>query len=339
MSRHVEAVTLARRPQGGPVVDDFELTEVELPPLEAGQVHLRTLDLSLDPYIRSLLDAGHMGDPATPIGGVLSARAVAEVVESRADGFEPGTLVLGETGWQAEAQVPAEGLQPITIPEDLPPSAALGALGMPGLTAYAAHVRHLQPRRGDTVVVSSATGGVGSLTGALARLAGARTVAIVGSQRKAELATGTLGYDATVIRTDPDLADRLREVCPDRIDGYIHMGDQQTLDVVMEQLAVGSRVSLVGVMDQYNGAPPTRLRAGAVIAARATMHGMVVYDHLDLAREHVEKVAPLIRSGDVAMVEDRYQGLAEAAEAFCRLMSGENVGKVVVEVGRRAYAE
>lgn len=334
----VQAVTLARRPQGAPVPDDFELTEVELGALEPGQVHLRVLDLSLDPYLRSLLDQGHMDDPATPIGGVISGRAVAEVVASRSADLAPGTLVIGETGWRAEAVVAAEGLRPITVPEDLPPSAALGALGMPGLTAYAAHVRHLTPGEGDTVVVSSAVGGVGSVIGALARQAGARTVAIVGSKQKAELAVGTLGYDAAVVRSEEGWIEDLRAACPERLNAYVHMGDQQTLDGVMEQLAIGARVSLVGVMDQYNGEAPTRLRAGAVIAARATVHGMVVYDHSDLAEEHVETVAALMRSGTLPLLEDRYEGLAQAPHAFSRLMNGENVGKVVVEVAQRTTA-
>lgn len=333
--RVVEAVTLARRPQGAPVVEDFQLTTTELPALEDGRVHVRTLELSLDPYLRSLLDAGHMGNPALPIGGVVSGSAVAEVVDSMADSFTPGMLVIAQTGWQAEAVLPADGLQPITIPPDLPPSAALGALGMPGLTAYAAHVRHLKPSASETIVISSATGGVGSVSGALARLAGARTIAIVGNRHKADLAVAALGYSAAVVRTEPGWTEDLKQACPEGVSCYIHMGDQQTLDGVMEQLAVGARVSLVGVMDQYNGASPTRLRAGAVIASRATLHGMVVYDHLDLAQEHAERVAPLLRKGEMVMLEDRYQGLAQAADAFTRLMSGANVGKVVVEVATR----
>lgn len=332
---HVPAVTLVRRPQGVPVVDDFAVREVQLGALEPGQVHVRVLDLSLDPYIRSLLDTGHMQDPATPLGGVLAGRSVSEVVDSRADSLAPGTLVIGETGWRAEAVVAAEDLEAITLPDDLPPSAALGALGMPGLTAYAAHVRHLAPREGDTVVVSSAVGGVGSVLGPLAKQAGARTVALVGSRRKAELAVETLGYDTAVVRSEEGWVEKLRAACPDRINAYVHMGDQQTLDGVMEQLAIGARVSLVGVMDQYNGEVPTRLRAGAVIAARATVHGMVVYDHADLAEEHVQTVAHLMRSGAIPLVEDRYRGLEEAPRAFCRLMSGDNVGKVVVEVAQR----
>lgn len=331
----VPAVTLVRRPQGVPVVDDFAVSEVELGTLEAGHVHLRILDLSLDPYIRSLLDTGHMKDPATPLGGVLSGRSVAEVIDSRADSVAPGTLVIGETGWRAEAIVAAESLQPITVPADLPPSTALGALGMPGLTAYATHVRHLAPSEGDTMVVSSAVGGVGSVLGPLARHAGARTVALVGSRQKAELAVTTLGYDTAVVRSEEGWVEKLRAACPDRINAYVHMGDQQTLDGVMEQLAIGARVSLVGVMDQYNGEAPTRLRAGAVIAARAAVHGMVVYDHTDLADEHVQTVAALMRSGAIPLIEDRYQGLEAAPRAFCRLMSGENVGKVVVEVASR----
>lgn len=333
MSEHpiVEAVTLARIPDGVPTADDFALVRIPRPPLGDGEVRVAVGDLSLDPYIRSTLGGRHLGDAVTAVGDVIGGRAVCRVVESSSDLHAIGDLVLAETGWRTEAVVAGTDARTVSLPEGAAPSAALGVLGMPGLTAYAAHVRHVAPRSGETVVVASATGGVGALAGQLAHLAGARTVAIVGSDEKGRLAVERLGYDAYVLRGE-SLADDLRTACPDRIDGYLHMGDQATLDVVMEQLAVGARVSLIGVMDQSNGAPPTRLRAGAVMAARATVHGMVVYDHSDLVAEHVERVGGLLREGTVSAFEDRTVGLDRAGEAFSRMMSGLNVGKVVVEV-------
>ena len=327
----VEAVTLARIPQGIPTPDDFTLTKLPREPLGQEQVRVQVLDLSLDPYVRSTLGGRHLGDASTEIGDVIGGRSVARVIGSSAERYAVGDTVLVETGWRSEAVVDADTAQPVTVPVGVPTSAALGVLGMPGLTAYAAHVRHVTPRPGDTVVVSSATGGVGALAGQLAKLAGARTVAIVGSPEKGRLAVEELGYDAYVLRGET-LVDELRVACPDRVDAYLHMGDQATLDTVMEQLAVGARVSLIGVMDQSNGAPPTRLRAGAVMAARATVHGMVVYDHTDLAGEHVERVGALLADGTVSAFEDRTRGLAGAGAAFARMMAGLNVGKVVVEV-------
>lgn len=327
----MEAIALARRPRGVPEVDDFTLVPLELPRIGPEEVHVRTLDLSVDPYLRSVLGAGHMEDSVLPIGSIIPGRAVAEVLDSSSPDYSPGELVLAETGWRLEAVLPARGLSRVDVPPGIPPSAALGVLGMPGLTAFAAHTRHLQPKPGETVVVSSATGGVGALVGSLARADGARSVAVVGSPRKAELAREWLGYDAAVVRTDAGWREALEEACPQGIHAYAHMGDQATLDGVTELLSVGARVSLIGLMDQYNGAPPTRLRAGAVVAARATVHGMVVYDHGDLADAHRDRVTELLRSDGVALVEDRYDGLHRAPEAFCLMMAGGNVGKVIVQ--------
>jgi NADPH-dependent curcumin reductase CurA len=138
-----------------------------------------------------------------------------------------------------------------------------------------------------------------------------------------------------VVRTAPDWIDSLRAACSDRVDAYLHMGDQQTLDGVVEHLATGARVSLCGLIDQSNGAPPSRIRAGALMAARAVTHGMVVYDHADLAAEHVSRVGALLAEGRIVLVEDTYEGLEAAGEAFAALMSGRNRGKVVVNLAPR----
>ncbi|WP_164477812.1 MDR family NADP-dependent oxidoreductase [Nocardioides pantholopis] len=327
------AVVLARIPEGAPRPEDFALATLPVAEPAEGQVTVQVQALSLDPYIRSTLGGRHLGDAPVGVGDLIPGRAIATVVDSPDGALPAGTLVLAETGWRECAVVPVSGATVVTVPDGVPATAALGALGMPGLTAYAAHERHLRPRLGDTVVISSATGGVGAVAGQLARLAGARAVAIVGSEAKAAMAVEHLGYAAAVVRGADGWAERLREACPDRIDGYLHMGDQTTLDVVAEQLAVGARVSLCGLMDQYNNGAPTTMRAGAIMAARAEVHGMVVYDHHDLAAKHAARVGVLIASGDLTLHEDRYVGLDRAPEAFARLMSGQNNGKVVVQVG------
>lgn len=326
------AVAVAATPDGVPTADHFTLIEVALPSLADGEVLVRTDALSLDPYLRSLLAAGHLDDPPIGPGDVMPGRAVGVVIDSRSPEIAIGTQVLAETGWRAHAVLPAAQIQPVAVPAGVPASAALGVLGMPGLTAYAALERHIRPQAGETIVISSATGGVGALAGQLAKLAGARTVAIVGSDEKAKLALAELGYDEAVVRGQDGWVEALRAVCPDRINGYLHMGDQETLDGVVEQLAVGARVSLIGLIDQSNGAAPTRVRAGGLMAARATTYGMVVYDHYDLAAEHVERVGQLLLDGSVTDHEDRYVGLERAGEAFANLMSGRNHGKVVVTV-------
>lgn len=330
-SATIEAVVLARIPVGVPVEADFATVRRAPEALREGQLRVAVLDLSLDPYIRSTLGGTHLGDRMTGVGDVIGGRSVGRVVESNSPDFAPGDLVLAETGWVSQAVVDAASATPVVVPDGVPASAALGALGMPGLTAYAAHVRHIAPRPGETVLVASATGGVGAVAGRLAAAAGARAVAVVGSEEKARVAVEELGYDAAVLR-GPGLAEALLETCPERIHGYLHMGDQETMDVVMEQLAVGARVSLIGVLDQSNGAPPTRIRAGAVMAARATLHGMVVYDHYDLAADHLREVGAMLTEGSLTLFEDRTVGLEHAGAAFSRMMAGRNVGKVVVQV-------
>ncbi len=332
MATTTRAVVLATVPAGTPVADDFRLTDLDLPATGPGQVRIRVSDLSLDPYIRSTLGGQHLGDAPVGPGDLVPGRSIGQVVESEDESVPVGSWVLAETGWRAEAVVAAAATSPVVVPDEVPRTAALGALGMPGLTAYAAHERHLRPRLGDTVVISSATGGVGAVAGQLARIAGARTVAIVGTEEKAAVAVERLGYDAAVIRGRDGWEKELAEACPEKIHGYLHMGDQDTLDVVAEQLAVGARVSLCGLMDQYNGGRPTTMRAGAIMAARAEVHGMVVYDHQDLAADHRARVGALIAAGRLELLEDRYAGLEQAGEAFARLMSGRNHGKVVVEV-------
>ncbi|WP_104106785.1 NADP-dependent oxidoreductase [Nocardioides sp. 616] len=327
------AVVVVSSPRGAPVAEDFAVTDVSLPARRADELLLRVDVLSLDPYLRSLLGTGHLEDPPVAPGQVMPGRSVATVLESDDASLPIGTRVLAETGWREHAVVPVAGATRVQVPPGAPVSALLGALGMPGLTAYAAHVRHLAPEPGDTVAISSATGGVGSLAGQLARHAGARTLGIVGSREKVALAR-SLGYEEVVVRTDPDWIDQLHTLCPEKIDAYLHMGDQATLDGVVEHLAVGARVSLCGLIDQSNGAPATRVRAGALMAARATTYGMVVYDHADLAAEHVEQVGALLAAGSVRLVEDSWAGLEQAGAAFEALMSGRNRGKVVVQVHR-----
>ena len=331
---HTRAVVLQRRPQGSPRPDDFALVQQPLPRPHRGAVVVGVADLSLDPYLRSVLGGGHLAQAALALdSAVVPGTAVAVVLESEHPSFTPGDWVVGDIGWREHGVVAGDALRPVPVIDGLPRSAVLGAAGMPGLTAYAALERHLRPQPGETVAISSATGGVGATAGQLARARGARTVAIVGSAEKAADALG-LGYEAAVVRTAPDWATDLARACPDGIDGYLHMGDQQTLDCVLDRLSVGARISLCGLMDQYNDGPRTVLDAGRVMSARASVHGMVVYDHQDLAAVHRQVVAGLVATNRLRLHEHRTIGLASAPAAFCELMSGANRGKAVVEVAR-----
>lgn len=323
-----------RYPSGVPDTGCFELTEGPVPEPGDGQLLVQVCDLSLDPYLRTAITGKHLGDAATPLGSVMPGRSVARVLTTIPGGPAVGSHVLAETGWQQFAAVDASTSRPVTPVDGVPLSAALGALGMPGLTGYVAITRQLRPRVGDTVVVSSATGAVGSVAGQLARLSGARTIAIVGGSAKAAVAREVFGYHATVDRTDPDWRAALAAAAPDGVDCYLHSGDSDVLAGVLRSLAIGARVTLCGLMDQYNDGGPSMMPAGAVIAARAIVHGIVVYDHLHLADEHRRRVGALLASGSMSILEDRVSGLATAPQAFVRLMSGANIGKVVVGVAR-----
>ncbi len=332
-----QRVVLARVPHGAVAEDDLRLATGAAPgpdDVGEGQLLVRVLDLSVDPYLRGALVGRHLGSPAVPVGGLVPGRSVAEVVVPSA-GHAAGNLVEVETGWQEWAVVDAAGAQPITVPEGVPPSAALGVLGMPGLAAYAAVTRLMALTPGDTVVVSAATGPVGSTAGQLARLAGCRAVAVVGGPEKARLATQHFGYAAAVDRLAPDWTDLLRAACPDGVDAYLDNAGGDVLRGVVAQLARGARVVLCGLMDQYNDGPPSTLPAGPLIGRRATVHGLVVYDHEDLRQRFTARIGKLLHDGRMRLLEERHTGLAAAPAAFDRLMRGANVGKVLVEVATR----
>lgn len=319
-------IVLARRPEGVPEEADFLMETVPLPVPGPGQVLVRTVELSLDPYVRGMLTGRDLGHPPVRPGELVPGRSIAQVADS-------GEWVLAETGWQEYACVSAQALRPLRVPDGVPRTAALGVLGGPGLTAYAALTRLLRPATGDTVVVSSATGAVGGAAGQLATLAGARAVAVVSGPDKCEVAVGRLGYAAAVDRLDPHWRSRLAAACPDGVHAYLHMAGAEVLIGVLERLATGGRVALVGLPEHANEVgSPSVLPAGLLMRTRATVHGFVVYDHEDLRPESERELGALLASGRLVLLEDVSEGLTSAPAAFARLMSGRNVGKAVVRV-------
>ncbi|HKR76144.1 MAG TPA: NADP-dependent oxidoreductase [Rhodanobacter sp.] len=330
-------VLLARRPHGLPQPQDFRLDEAPVPEPQDGQVLLRTLYLSLDPYMRNLMNAeGASYAPAVAVGAPMVGGTVSRVVASRHPDFHVGDLVLGNAGWQDYALSDGSDLGPLGNMAQ--PSLALSALGMTAFTAWVGLLDIGQPQPGETVVVGAATGAVGAVVGQLAKLKGARVVGIAGGADKCRLAVDELGYDACLDRHAPQLAERLAAACPHGVDVYFESVGGAVLDAVLPLLNNHARVPVCGVIAHYNDATPAGpdhrpALLSTVLQRRIRMQGFVILDHYttryaDFRREMGEWLA----NGRVKAREDVVDGLEHAPEAFIGLLQGRNTGKLVVRV-------
>jgi NADPH-dependent curcumin reductase CurA len=326
-------ITMARVPTGVPVPEDFGSDETEIPKPAAGEFLSRTVWLSLDPYYRNVMKNSPIYAERLAPGDVMVGETVAQVVESRHDGYKAGDWVLVRNGWQQYALSTGKGVRKLD-PAHAPLATALGVLGMPGLTGYAGTVLLGEPRPGNTFVVSACTGPVGSTAGQVAAHMGARVVGIAGSDDKCDYAVRELGFAACVNYKKGDLATLLKAACPDGIDVYFDNVGGDTLAAVLRNLARGARVVLCGMIEAYSmDKPPPGPSLGPVVGARATMKGLVVFDHEQRLPELNKVVGGWIREGSFHYREDIADGLGEAASAFCRLMRGQNFGKALVRVG------
>jgi NADPH-dependent curcumin reductase CurA len=323
------AVTLRRYPDGVPAPSDFALEPRAMPQRGPGEVLIQTRFISLDPYVRGVIAGRHMGHQLG-LGEVIVGSTVGQVLASDAAGFAAGDWVQGSGGWQCFWSESAATLRALNHFK-LPPSTALGVLGMPGLTAYAGLIYLGLPKIGDTVVVSAAAGPVGATVGQLAKRAGARAVGIVGSDEKARLITTTFGFDAAINYKTENLSQALARECPDKIDVYFDNVGGATLEAVLARLNLRARVVLCGLITQYNDAVrPAGPNLGPVIGARAELKGLVVYDHFDKLAHWTALGTQLIETGALHYQEDLSHGLDQAPTAFARLMRGENVGKTLI---------
>ncbi|MEO1247037.1 MAG: NADP-dependent oxidoreductase [Pseudomonadota bacterium] len=322
-------ILLKRQSEGTPVVEDFETTTSPMPAPGDGELLCETIYLSLDPYLRGKISGRHISGAILP-GDLMAGEAISRVIESNHADYEPGDLIAAHTGWQAYSTPSADDVRRID-PSVGPLSTFLGVLGMPGLTAYAGLLRLGEPVAGDTVLVSAASGAVGSMVGQIAMLKGCRAIGIAGAPEKRAWVTDTAGFEACVSYKTGDLREQLDAACPDGFDLYFDNVGGDTLQAAMERLRLGARVVLCGLMAQYNTTEmPPGPNPAWIIKARATVRGMVVYDHEDLRDTFVQEVSAWLRDGKIQYLEDRTAGLENAAEAFSRLMRGENVGKAIV---------
>ncbi len=332
MNLRNQRILFARTPQGLPVPEDFGMDEVAVVAPAEGQFLSRTLWLSLDPYYRNVMKNSQIYAERLAPGDVMVGETVAQVVESRHPDFRTGDYVAVRNGWQQYALSNGQGVRKLD-PGVAPLSTALGVLGMPGLTGYAGTVYLGEPRPGQTFVVSACTGPVGSTAGQVARHMGARVVGIAGSTAKCDFATRELGFDVCINYRDGDLAAQLRQACPEGIDVYFDNVAGDTLVAVLSNLALGARIVLCGMIEAYSmDRPPPGPFLGPVVGARATIKGLVVYDHLHRMPELLKVVGGWIRHGSFRYREDVTEGLEAAPEAFCRLMRGQNFGKALVRV-------
>lgn len=328
-------VLLKRRSDGAPVEQDFELSQAACSAPGAAELLCETLYLSLDPYLRSRISGRHLSG-AVNAGDLMPGEAISRVLESKNGTFKPGDLIRAHSGWQSRPVLATQNVKAVD-PDLAPLSTLLGILGMPGLTAYAGMTRLADLHPGNTVVVSAAAGPVGSLAGQLARLRGCRVVGIAGSGEKCRWVKQQAGFEQCIdYKADP-LGPSLEQACPDGIDVYFDNVGGATLQAVMERLAPCARVVLCGLMAQYNtDAMPPGPNPAFIIKARATVRGLVVYDHEDLRPEFERQVGEWLKQGLIAYKEDLVQGLEAAPGLFCRLMRGENFGKAIVRLGDRA---
>lgn len=332
-------ILLASRPVGAPSAANFKLVESEVPKPGPGQMLLRNIWMSLDPYMRGRMsDAKSYAEPV-PVGGVMTAGTVARVVESNLDGYAPGDLVMAYTGgWQDYTL--SDGTMVFRQNPDMKrPSQAVGVLGMPGFTGYMGLMDIGQPQIGETVVVAAATGPVGAVVGQVAKLKGCQVVGIAGGPDKCAYAVEQLGFDACLDHKRGDLADQLDRACPKGIDIYFENVGGKVFDAVMPLLNPHARIPVCGLISQYNAtslpAGPDRLPQlmRLLLSQRVRMQGFIIFDNYGPHYpDFLEVMTPWVEAGKVKVKEDVVEGLENAPDAFIGLLEGQNFGKLVVHL-------
>ncbi|MEU8586846.1 NADP-dependent oxidoreductase [Streptomyces sp. NPDC048664] len=323
---------LLSRPVGWPKPEDFSLVEAEVPQPGEGQVLVRNMHVSVDPYMRGRMSDAKSYVPPFALNKPMQGGAVGEVVASRAEGVAVGDHVLHPLGWREYAAVDAEHVVRVD-PEVAPLSAYLGVLGMTGLTAYAGLLRTASFKEGDSVFVSGAAGAVGSQVGQIAKLKGAsRVIGSAGSDEKVKLLVEEYGFDAAFNYKNGPVSRQLREAAPDGIDVYFDNVGGDHLEAALGSLNNNGRIAVCGMISVYNNTEPapgprnlTRL-----IQTRGRMEGFIVTDHYDLQAEFVREVGPWVRSGELKYRETVVEGIENNLEAFLGVLRGDNTGKMIV---------
>jgi NADPH-dependent curcumin reductase CurA len=331
-------IVLSARPRGAPTAEDFRREQASVPAPVAGQVLLRTLYLSLDPYMRGRMSDGPSYAPPLAIGDVMVGGTVSRIEASQNVDFKVGELVLAYSGWQDYAVSDGTGLTTL-YPEDPHPSRALGVLGMPGFTAYMGLLDIGQPVAGETVVVAAASGAVGSVVGQIAKIKGCTVVGIAGGEDKCRYVIDELGFDFCVDHRADDLPGRLAIACPKGIDVYFESVGGAVFDAVLPLLNTKARVPVCGLIAAYNATelPPgpdrLSLLVGTLLRKRIRMQGFIIFDDYGPRwSEFAGAMREWVRDNKVKVREDIVFGLENAPEAFIGLLQGMNFGKLAIQL-------
>ena len=329
---------LASRPSGEATADNFRLVETPLPELADGQVLVRHHYLSLDPYMRGRMnDAKSYAQPQA-LDAVMGGGTVGEVVASRHAGFAVGDKVVGMGGWQQYSIVDANqrGVLSKVDATHIPLSAFLGAVGMPGVTAWYGLMKIIAPKAGETVVVSAASGAVGSVVGQLAKQRGCRAVGLAGGFDKCRYVVETLGFDACIdYKQHPDLKSlsaALKAACPAGIDGYFENVGGVTLDAVLQRMNAFGRIAMCGMISGYDGQPIALQQPQLILVSRLLVQGFIVSEHMDVWPEALKELGTLVATGKLKFRESIAEGIEAAPQAFLGLLKGRNFGKQLVKL-------
>ncbi|HCH26263.1 MULTISPECIES: NADP-dependent oxidoreductase [Psychrobacter] len=331
-------IKLASRPTGEPKPENFDMATSDIPAPKDDEMLLRTVYLSLDPYMRGRMsDAKSYADPLE-VGDVMMGATVAQVVESNIDNFAAGDLVVSNSGWQDYSVSNGEGV--VKLDKDMAnPSYGLGVLGMPGFTGYMGLTDIGKPQKGETLVVAAATGPVGATVGQVGNQYGLRTVGIAGGADKCEFAVRELGFDVCIDHKADDFAEQLKNACPDGIDIYYENVGGKVFDAVMPLLNAHARIPVCGLVSQYNatdlpeGKDRLGMLMGLILRQRLTVKGFIIFEEYgDHFPEFLETMGKWVESGAVKTKEHITDGLNNAPDAFVKMLNGENFGKTVIKV-------
>lgn len=327
-------VVLAARPQGVPQADHFRIVEAQVPRAGPGQVLVRNEWLSVEPAMRGWVNAVANYSEPVPVGAVMRSFAAGRIVQSCHPDWPEGTAVTGLFGWQEYALVDASAIQRKVDDGGLPLSTALGILGINGVTAHYGLLQIGQPHAGETVVVSTAAGAVGSCVGQIARLYGCRTVGITGGQSKRRLCLERFGFDAAVDYKAPDFEQGLADACAGGVDVYFDNTAGPVSDAVMSHLKVGARVIVCGTASVSSWDPPPRgpRVERQLLVNRARMEGFVIFDHPEHHERARQDLIRWIDEGRIQYLEEILEGLEQAPDAIAGLYRGENLGKRLIRI-------